>query len=137
MSGKQKLGAVGIIHNPEDATLVLVSQRKTDNMQYQFCGGHVDFGEDPVATLRREVLEEVGEEFHLAEVDDFPKVVSLMLKGDHIITLNYECLAASVYIPPNPEPDLCTDWEWMSLEDLSAKPLFASSRELFSMEYFG
>lgn len=134
--GRQRIGAIGIIRNPEDAQQVLVSRRKTDNNQYQLCGGTVEFGENPVATLRREVREEVGAEWELTEVDDFPKVVSLMLGDDHIIALNYECLAASAEIPPNPEPKLHSDWEWMLPEDLGTKPLFASVRELFNTGYF-
>jgi 8-oxo-dGTP pyrophosphatase MutT (NUDIX family) len=134
VSGKQLTGAIGIIRNPDDGVSLLVSRRKAANDQYQLCGGGIKFMEHPVQALRREVREETGME--LGDVDERPVVASLELDGNHIIALHFECVTTSAEIPPNPEPDLSSDWEWMLPEELAIKPVYGGLRELFDMGYF-
>jgi len=62
--------------------------------KWEFVGGGVDFGEDPVASLKREVLEEVGVEVEVLRL--LPKVISDIQKYDsgdqmQVLVLSYEC----------------------------------------------
>jgi 8-oxo-dGTP pyrophosphatase MutT (NUDIX family) len=134
MSGQQLIGAIGIIRHPDAPEEILVSRRHTDGGLYQFCGGTVEFGEDPVETLRREIREEVGIE--VVQVAEWPIVVSLMMGENHILALNYECTAATIEIPPNPEPEFHTDWVWVDEDEFCTMPMFGSSQVLVQNGYF-
>lgn len=54
----QHLVAYFLLHDPVDGSVLLVHHRKAG--LWLPTGGHVEVGEDPVETVRREALEELG-----------------------------------------------------------------------------
>lgn len=84
-------------------------------------GGHLEFGETPLACARREVLEETG--LVLDIVHEGPWVNDIFTREQkHYVTLF--CIAeAPDSEPQNLEPEKCEGWQWFDCENLPS-PLF-------------
>lgn len=91
--GQQVIVACAFIHHNFDGVeKVFLAQRATTKKffpgVYEIAGGHIDFGEDIVAGLKREVREELGKE--IAVGDPF-SVFTYMneVKGAHAVEIAY------------------------------------------------
>jgi 8-oxo-dGTP diphosphatase len=73
-------------------------------------GGHLEFGEDPVACARREAFEEAG-----IQLDDYAFLAVtndvFEVEGRHSVTLFYRTTRYSG-TPSVREPDRCETWQW-------------------------
>jgi mutator protein MutT len=97
MAQKQVTIVVAVITNEKGE--VLLAKRNQPQTQeihgkWEFVGGGVDFAEDPIASLKREVMEEIGVEIEVRRL--LPKVISDIQKfqnGDElqVLVLSYEC----------------------------------------------
>jgi mutator protein MutT len=97
MAQKQSTIVVAVIRN--DAGEVLLAQRRQPQTpeihgKWEFVGGGVDFGEDPIDSLKREAREEIGVEIEVTRL--LPKVISDIQKFDNgdrlqVLVLSYEC----------------------------------------------
>lgn len=141
MSKEIKLASIAVIRHPfHQSERILVSRRISPDIPeedglWQLCGGGVNFGEDPVDTLVREVEEETNLPIELQSPRPF--IISMIMPGGaHGLMFVYECLAGIHDIPPNPEPECHTDWEWMSIEMAATLPKFLAFDELFKRRYF-
>lgn len=95
-------------------------------------GGHLEFGETPEDTARREALEEVNLtlenlRFVTKTNDFFPK------ENKHYITLFYEADLSSGELKLM-EPLKCDEWKWFSWNNLP-KPLFPTIVSLKEQDY--
>lgn len=107
-------------------TKVLLGKRKGSHGAgtWSFPGGHVDFGEDPIDSVRREVLEETGIKVGVIERyapmpwvnTHFPK------EGKQYVTLFFTCKDLGED-PTLMEPDKCEQWAWCDVRSLP-QPLF-------------
>jgi 8-oxo-dGTP pyrophosphatase MutT (NUDIX family) len=88
-------------------------------------GGHVEFGEDPAATVRRECREELGVEAPLMDgLSSNPLFVTQTttrgIDAGHIdVSLWYLCRADSTQ-PITPDPTEFRDARWWDLPELAA-----------------
>ena len=95
---------------------------------WSFPGGHVDWGEEPVATARRELTEETGllplvQCSALLPYKRCPYVNTLFPNGRQYITLYFECELLAGPDPKVMEPSKCDRWEWFAPNALP-EPLF-------------
>lgn len=133
-------GESGTIYKPDDPVVrvgtaafirdsdgrVLMGKRKGSHGAHTWCvpGGHVDFGEEPSESVRREIMEETG----LAVGTVFP-CLNVPWVNSHFRDAGkqYITLYFSVeYIGGQPkimEPEKCDGWAWFSIDDLP-EPLF-------------
>ena len=95
---KQITAVFAVIFNNQGQ--ILLSQRNDYDrrahlhMKWQLVGGGVEFGEDPVNALHREVQEEVG--VKIKALTDTPFVYSILLnKTTHAVFLGYPALYIS------------------------------------------
>jgi len=91
-------------------------------------GGHIEFGETPEQTARREVIEETGLELGLIRKLYYLPYVNTVFEGDrkHYITLFME----AKYIGGEPvakEPEKCSEWLWFDKDNLPS-PLFTDMK---------
>ena len=101
MAQKQSTIVVAIIRNyAGDVLLAQRNQPQTPEIhgKWEFVGGGVDFGEDPIDSLKREAREEIGVEIEVIKL--LPKVISDIQKFDNgdelqVLVLSYECLIIS------------------------------------------
>jgi len=110
---------------------VLLGLRKGDlgKGKWGLPGGKLEYGEGFGDCCRREVLEETGLEINgvlpLGFTNDFfPE------QGEHFVTLFFlaETVGGTL---ENREPDKHETWEWVQLEDLANRPLFAPFVQFF------
>jgi 8-oxo-dGTP diphosphatase len=113
---------------------VLMGKRKGSHGEgdWNFPGGHLDFGEDVFTCARREVFEETGIRIKklkqgLYTNDIFEK------EGKHYIT----CFVIADYQSGQVkimEPDKCIKWNWFKWEELP-QPLFIPIRNLLKLKF--
>lgn len=120
-----RVGVAVIIRRPEDG-FVLFGLRKGEHGPgtWSLPGGHLDFGEEPEQTARREALEETG--LTLGQVQSYarcPYVNShFKATGKQYITLYF----TGEYVGGEPqvvEPEKCERWVWTDPKNLPS-PLF-------------
>jgi len=116
-----RVGVSMILHNNSK---VLFGKRKNSHGDGAWAppGGHLEFGEDPLDTAKRELEEETGltniRNLRIVGLtnDIFPK------EDKHYITIHI----AAEYVDGNikiMEPEKCEAWEWFDWENLP-NPLF-------------
>lgn len=108
---------------------VLMSQRKSSHGsgEYQFPGGHLEFGESFEECARREIKEEAGievEDIRLQFVANIKKY-----KAKHYVHLGLISNWKSGE-PKNLEPEKSTDWDWYDPDNLPST-LFEATRLAF------
>lgn len=126
---KVYVGCCMIILNP-DGDKVLIAQRKKepDIDGWQIPGGTVDYddGENLIAAASREAFEETGIEVKNPE---FVCVMNSFYYGkQRPIHIAFVARAQSEQIPPNPEPQKATDWQWVELNSLPSGKWFRMSK---------
>lgn len=97
MHKKQITIVVGVITN--DKGEVLLCKRNEPELvfahgKWEFPGGGIEFGEDPIEAVKREVKEETGVDVEIVRM--LPKVISDKQEytaetSIHVIIISYEC----------------------------------------------
>lgn len=122
--GKQVISVVGFIHRIVDGEpQVLLAKRAATKKflpgKWEMPGGHVDFGEDIVTALTREVDEEFGVGL---EVGDCFYCFTYMnnVKGSHSVEAVFfaKLTEADTNISLNPEDH--SEWRWLTRADIEA-----------------
>ena len=132
MGERPKVG-VGVIIRKGDH--VLLGKRKGSHGEgcWQFPGGHLEFGEDPIACAKREILEEIGP-VHLSNIRTVTFTNDIFEEhGKHYITL----FVMGDFVEGEPhvmEPEKCDCWEWHPWENLP-RPLFLPIENLLKQGF--
>jgi 8-oxo-dGTP diphosphatase len=121
--GQQVITACAFIHHKfkgvEKAFLLKRStNRKFLPGVFEIPGGHIDFGEDIVAGLKREILEETGKEISVGD----PFFVFTYLnnvKESHSIEVIYFTVFKEVAHNVTLNPEKHTEYGWISESDIS------------------
>jgi 8-oxo-dGTP diphosphatase len=120
--GQQVITACAFIHRLEQGKHQVFLPKRADTKKflpgvYEFPGGHIDFGEDMIAGLKREILEEfsleisVGDPFYCFTYDN-------PVKGSHSIEVVYfaQFEDSQAEIVLNPEDH--SQYRWFGLEEV-------------------
>lgn len=140
MSNGIKIAGIGVIRHPRLPDHILISQRLTpdnpeEHLKWQLPGGSIKHGEYPLHATFREICEETG--MDVGNIGDRPYMLSAVLSsGAHALMFVYEFQATSSDIPPNPEPDISTDWGWVDVNSLGGLYMFLAFDMLHKEGYF-
>lgn len=120
-----RVGVAVIVWN--DLGELLLGLRKGDHGggTWSFPGGHVEHGERPIDTAKRELSEEIGPQCQFSYVRQYsqhPYTSTVFASGKHYITLIFEAVLSSGQ-PLVMEPDKCAEWKWFPPNGLPT-PLF-------------
>ncbi|MBU1975390.1 MAG: NUDIX domain-containing protein [Nanoarchaeota archaeon] len=107
----------------------LLMHRKGSHGSGTWCppGGHLEGGEEPEECAKRETMEEIGVKIKNLRRGPWTNDVFIE-ENKHYITL---CIISD-YDSGEPkimEPDKCTEWRWVTWEDMP-KPLFLPTLNL-------
>ncbi len=124
-----RVGVAVWIYNKEGRILMGLRKGSHGDGTWSLPGGHVDFGEHPTQTVRREVLEETG-----MKVGKVIPCIAFAY-GHHFfreenkqyITLFFNAQWRGDE-PKLIEPDKCERWEWFALDNLPS-PLFGTLQD--------
>ncbi len=120
--GQQVIVACALIHHNFDGIEKVFLPRRADTKKfmpgvYELPGGHIDFGEDIVAGLKRELMEEFGKK--VAVGDPFAAFTyENEVKASHSVEVVYfaHFKDGTASIEVNPEDH--SGYEWFSESDL-------------------
>jgi nucleoside triphosphatase len=125
---KYPLPAVAALIAAPDNRVLIVRTHKWSGL-WGVPGGKVDYGEDILTALRREMREETGLEIHseryafLSEIIEDPKFHKPM----HFISLEYVARSDSDAVVPNEE---IAEFAWVTLEAAFSYPVNAYTLKL-------
>jgi len=120
--GQQVVSAVAFIHREVDGVHQVFMPKRADTKEflpgvYELVGGHIDFGEDIVDGLKREIMEELGVR---ASIGDAFAVFTYLnkIKGSHSVEVAFfgRFLDSEEKIVINHEDH--SDYSWFSREDV-------------------
>jgi 8-oxo-dGTP diphosphatase len=113
---KQQIGVKAIITNNNNEILLVKRSDKYNEIKnyWDIPGGRIDFGEEPLDGLKRELLEEIN-----LELDQVKKIIdaSTVYKDDnkHIIRITYLCTVKNTNIQISDEH---TEFLWINSKDI-------------------
>ncbi|MEI6864128.1 MAG: NUDIX hydrolase [Candidatus Adlerbacteria bacterium] len=122
--GKQVISACAFIHHNFDGVEKVFMPKRADTKKFlpsvfEIPGGHIDFGEDVVEGLKREVMEEHG--MHISVGDPFAVFTYINpIKGSHSI----EAVYFATFTDPleniciNPEDH--SEYKWVAESELAS-----------------
>lgn len=120
--GKQVVTACAFIHSKiNGVTKVFLPKRALTKKflpgVYELPGGHVDFGEDPVEGLKREIKEELGVTIHVG--DPFAAFAYVnKIKGSHSFEIAYFAEFADPLENIQINPEDHSKFEWFAENEL-------------------
>ncbi|KAK1829533.1 Nudix hydrolase 1 [Podospora conica] len=115
-----RVGVAAVVRDAHGKMVMGVRKGSHGVGHWQFPGGHLEFGETPLACAERETLEETGlvvraERIVAVTNDVFAE------SAKHYITLFVSCRRVDeVQEPETLEPEKCEGWFWKSWEDVRA-----------------
>ncbi|KAH8173850.1 NUDIX domain-containing protein [Sarocladium implicatum] len=113
-----RVGVASIIVSPDNH--ILIGKRKSSHGagKYQLPGGHLEYGEDPLACAEREAEEETGLKIRARKIVNITNDV-FEAEKKHYITLFVWCEMVDPSAEPQTmEPDKCESWSWSTFEEL-------------------
>lgn len=121
--GQQVITACAFIHQKFDGVEKVFLPKRANTKKflpgvYELPGGHIDFGEDPVVGLKREIDEEFGME---VEVGDpfFVFTYTNKIKGSHSIEIVYFAKFTSNPDDIKLNPEDHSEFGWFAENELS------------------
>lgn len=116
-----KVGIGVMILNENGQVLLGLRNGSHGAGEWNFPGGHLDFGETVFETAKRETKEETGldvEPIEIVSVVD--EMRYLESDGKHYLNLGVKALYKGGE-PKLMEPDKCLEWKWFDLDNLPEK----------------
>lgn len=104
---------------------------REDNGKWELLGGGLDFGEDPMDGLRREIAEETG--LTVTWVSPTPKYFTTSLHSNgkrYIANVVYEVKLANLDFTPSDE---CEELRFCTVEEARQLPLFENVSKLLDV----
>jgi len=121
--GQQKITACAFIHHDFDGVTKVFLPKRAETKKflpgvYEMPGGHIDFGEDMIEGLKREVKEEIEMDIRVGDPFDAVAYVN-EVKGSHSIQVSYfaQFVASIENIKVHPEDH--SGYKWFSEDELS------------------
>lgn len=122
--GQQVFTACALIHHEFDGVTKVFLPKRADTKKflpgvYELPGGHIDFGENLVEGLKREVREELGIDINVGDpfyVFDYTNAI----KGSHSIEVIYFATLVSDPDDVTLDPDVHSAAGWFGKADLAA-----------------
>ena len=120
--GQQVITAVAFITHDFDGVTKLFMPRRATTKKFlpgvfELPGGHIDYGEELVAGLKREIKEELG--MNIAVSDPFAAFTYLNeVKGSHSIEVVFFAKFSDPIENISLDPDDHSEYDWFSAEDL-------------------
>ncbi len=121
--GQQVIVACALIHHSFDGTEKIFLPRRADTKKfmpgvYELPGGHVDFGEDIVDGLKRELIEEFGKRITVG--DPFTAFTyKNEIKASHSVEVVYFARFEDNIEDIEIHPEDHSGYEWFSEDDIS------------------
>lgn len=121
--GQQVIVACALIHQKIDGVEHVFLAKRADTKKfypgvYEIPGGHIDFGEDIIAGLQREVMEELGVEITVG--DPFYAFSYLNeVKGAHSVEVVYFAQLTDTSVPPQLHPDDHSTADWFREDQMA------------------
>jgi 8-oxo-dGTP pyrophosphatase MutT (NUDIX family) len=103
-----------------DKKFLLVQELLNDQKFWDIPGGTIEFGEEPIATLHREIFEEVGIEVSVKETVGVYTFMSRK-KDLQVVCTVFHCIPTSapvIDITNNPAQENIINYGWFSKDDL-------------------
>ena len=119
MNDKVGVSQKAVIFNKEGKFLVMLrgATAPANPLKWDLPGGDVDFGEDPRASILREIKEEAGIE--VSELTPFDVEAHINSDNCHWFTVTYKAKAKSEDVKISWEHD---EYKWVSVEEFSKLP---------------
>jgi len=120
--GQQVITACALLHEDFDGVKKIFLPKRADTKKflpsvYEIPGGHIDFGEDIVAGLKREIKEEFGADIEVG--DPFASFTySNEVKGSHSVEVIYFATFTSPIENIKLHPDDHSEFGWFSEDEL-------------------
>lgn len=120
--GQQVISVTGFIHHKFDGVEKVFLAKRADTKKFlpgvhEMPGGHVDYGETPVAALKREVDEELGMSINVGDLFyEFSYVNEI--KGSHSIEVIYFASVAEPIENVEIQPEDHSDYGWFAEDEL-------------------
>lgn len=122
--GQQVITACALLHHEFDGVTKIFLPKRADTKKflpgvYEIPGGHIDFGEDLVGGLKREILEEF--EMHITVGDPFAAFAyGNEIKGSHSAEIVYFATFADPIENIQIHPEDHSGFTWISEDEVEA-----------------
>ncbi|HUP26706.1 MAG TPA: NUDIX hydrolase [Candidatus Limnocylindrales bacterium] len=120
--GQQVISVCAFIHHDFGGVTKVFLPKRADTKKflpgfYELPGGHVDYGEDIVAGLKREVMEEFGMGINIG--DPFAAFTYLnTVKGSHSIEVIYFATFADPLDHISLQPEDHSEYKWLAKDEV-------------------
>lgn len=120
--GQQVITACAFIHQNFDGVDKVFLPKRASSKKflpgvYELPGGHIDFGEDPVSGLKREIDEELGMKINVGDVISVFTYTN-EIKGSHSIEVIYFANFVDDYNTIKLNPGDHSEYGWFSEDEL-------------------
>lgn len=122
--GQQVISACAFIHHDFDGVTKVFLPKRADTKKflpglYELPGGHIDFGEEPIDGLKREIKEELGMTVSIGDVIDVFTYQNTV-KGSHTIEVIYFAKFVEPIEKITIQPEDHSRYDWFSEEEVIA-----------------
>jgi len=139
MVNKQITIAISVTH--DDVGNVLFAQRKDDEIpdahgKWEFPGGKIEFGEDPVAAVIRETKEETGLDVEVEYL--LPYVYTNIWRSTegtdyHVLILAYACTVIGGTLDKSLVPTEIQDLRFLTTDEISKLSTLTKTNEIIDL----
>ena len=132
--GKQVMSACAFVHHDFDGVTKLFLPKRADTKKFlpglfELPGGHIDFDEELIDGLRREIKEEFNMSVHVG--DPFAAFTyKNHIKGSHTVEVIYFAQFAEPIEQITLNPEDHSEYKWLTMEDVQKR-----KDEIVSKEY--